>query len=108
MRFIPTNSPPKWKRAKGPLSASWKSKRWVRRFSAATSSSSAFKRQGQLVKSATAHALFILFALAISTPRCSAESFSITDDYFAYLKQTTNPHDFGLKPDERFYPYSTP
>lgn len=37
----------------------------------------------------------------------AANDFAITDDFVAYLKTTTNPHEFGLK-DGRFYPYSTP
>jgi hypothetical protein len=46
-----------------------------------------------------------LCLLAASALR--AEPFTLTDDFLAYLKTANNPHQFGLKPDGRFYPYST-
>jgi hypothetical protein len=51
--------------------------------------------------------LFIIGCLVTAT--CfAAGPFTMTDDFVAYLKETTNPHEFGLRADGRFYPYSTP
>ena len=48
------------------------------------------------------------WAIYTNTTVFSAESLSIADDFIAYMKETTNPHEFGLNPDGRFYPYSSP
>ena len=49
--------------------------------------------------------LVILLAAATS---CRAADFEITGDFFAHMKQVINPHNFGLKDDGRFYPYTSP
>jgi len=54
------------------------------------------------------HTAFLLLSLATASAGFASDPFAITDDFVAYLKQETNPHDFGLRPDGRFYPYSTP
>ncbi len=59
------------------------------------------------MKSARTLASFFVAVWTLGTLGFAAEPFSITDDFIAYLKQTTNPHEFGLRPDGRFYPYST-
>jgi hypothetical protein len=48
-----------------------------------------------------------LLAWMFAAGACSAEPFTLTDDFVAYLKTATNPHEFGLKADGRFHPYST-
>jgi hypothetical protein len=52
---------------------------------------------------------FLLAGLYIAVP-CSlfAASFEVTDDFLAHMKRVINPHDFGLKSDGRFYPYTSP
>jgi hypothetical protein len=60
------------------------------------------------VKSTLTRACLFLAGWAVIATGFSAEAFTITDDFFAYMKETTNPHEFGMKPDGRFYPYSTP
>jgi len=52
--------------------------------------------------------LAFLLAWMFAAEAVAAEPFVITDEFLAYLKTATNPHEFGLKPDGRFYPYSTP
>ena len=49
--------------------------------------------------------IFISLLLAATV---IAEPFAITDEFVAYLKSAANPHEFGLRNDGRFYPYSTP
>ena len=52
-------------------------------------------------------ACLCLLACLFAAPALRAEPFTLTGDFLAYLKTATNPHQFGLKPDGRFYPYST-
>ena len=35
------------------------------------------------------------------------EAFEITDEFVQYIKKATNPYEFGLRADGKFYPYST-
>lgn len=49
----------------------------------------------------------ILIALVVSTAAGGAEPKTVTDDFVAYMKSVLNPFDFGLREDERLYPYST-
>lgn len=60
------------------------------------------------MKSTLFRSCVILLGLALNGTSRAAEPFAITDDFLAYLKQTTNPYQFGLRPDGRFYPYSSP
>lgn len=52
--------------------------------------------------------ILLIVSLAASAIHLSAAPFVINEDFVAYLKQTTNPHEFGLRDDGRFYPYSSP
>ncbi len=57
--------------------------------------------------------MFILIAIAgtIVLSSCAAahrlpNKSIITDEFVEYIKSATNPYDFGLRNDGRFYPYS--
>ncbi|MCM2273808.1 MAG: hypothetical protein NDI75_03280 [Candidatus Didemnitutus sp.] len=50
--------------------------------------------------------LLLAFAGLAFTAAPAAESFPLTDDFVAYMKSVTNPHDFGRR-DGKFFPYST-
>jgi len=50
--------------------------------------------------------LCILFFALIGAPSFSGE-FKITGEFVQYIKKATNPHEFGLRADGKFYPYST-
>ena len=53
--------------------------------------------------------LCLVFAgCALHAQGVAAEPVTITADFIAYLKQTTNPHQFGTRADGRWYPYSSP
>ncbi len=45
-----------------------------------------------------------VIAFAAST---SAGKFTITDEFVKYIESATNPYDFGVRKDGKFYPYST-
>ncbi len=57
--------------------------------------------------------IFILTAIAgtIVLSSCaaappSADKFTISNEFVDYIKSATNPNDFGMRGDGRFYPYS--
>src|SRR5205823_9538382 len=49
---------------------------------------------------------------ASATPRTGVSALQdlppLSDDFLAYLQRAANAHNFGLRADGRFYPYSTP
>ena len=51
----------------------------------------------------------LLVGILLAATSCrAADTFEVTDDFLAYMKQVINPHNFGLKDDGRFYPYTSP
>ena len=53
--------------------------------------------------------LGVIVALAKQTPATpDPDETDVSDDFVKYLQRAANPHDFGLRSDDRFYPYSTP
>jgi hypothetical protein len=51
----------------------------------------------------------VIVALAKQTPATpDPDETGVSDDFVKYLQRAANPHDFGLRSDDRFYPYSTP
>ena len=53
--------------------------------------------------------LGVIVALAKQTPATpDPDETAVSDDFVKYLQRAANPHDFGLRSDDRFYPYSTP
>jgi len=50
----------------------------------------------------------ILIFTSFATIPSAANKFTLTDKFVEYIKTTTNPYEFGLREDVRFYPYSTP
>lgn len=60
------------------------------------------------MKPALTRACLLLGVWTVCLTGFAAETFSLTDDVIAHLKQATNPQEFGLKAEGRFYPYSSP
>jgi hypothetical protein len=60
------------------------------------------------VKTTTTLLCFLLSGFVLPACAVAAEAWTLSDEFLAYLKQTTNPHGFGVRKDGRFYPYSSP
>lgn len=51
---------------------------------------------------------FILCCSCASNQPDTGKRFTVTDEFVDYIKSRTNPYEWGLRDDGRFYPYSLP